>query len=284
MYNPEYESRIDDLVSMWTEEVYDRILGSQVMPAVKICAFASLQDLTEVYDVSAIFPMFSDEMELPDHYANGLFSRLSGACTSIGNALRAIHAHMDCHAAVAVARRAHEALWQVCWLYNPVVDADTRVKRLVSLTKSEINLALRFWGSGINPGIATQLEGFLENTNRIADLPVYRPSSGWTEYMEYFESSDDGSVDDAARSWSIMSNMTHPNLVFDWIIQTQDDPQNEMDRLQLIPTVDAIGMVGNLCTSIMQQAKMSEEHVVDVNATVERSWSAAAALLELRRA
>jgi hypothetical protein len=100
--------------------------------------------------------------------------------------------------------------------------------------------------------------------------------------MAYFV--DDGSVDDAAQSWSIMSNMTHPNLVFDWIIQTQDDPQNEMDRLQLIPTIDAIGMVGNLCTSIMQQAKMSGEHVVDVNATVGRSWSAAKALLESRRA
>jgi len=285
MSNAEYEDRINDLLEKWQDEVYDYTLESHVMPAARIYAYASLQDLADVYDVSTIFPMFSEKMELADHYANGLFSRLSGACTSISNALKAIQARMDCHAAVAVARRAHEALWQVLWLFNPTVDADTRVKRLVSLTKSEIKEALRFWGSGINPGIATQLQGFRDNMQEIANLSEYeyRTKSGWTEYMEYFESSNSGSVNDAARSWSIMSNMTHPNLVFDWIIQIQDDPQDEMDRLQLIPTVDAIGMVGNLCTEIMQKAQMPGEHVVEVNRTLERCWTTAEALRGLRR-
>lgn len=278
MPSAEYEDRIGDLVEIWWGEVHDRTLGSHVMPAVKIFAFGSLQDLAHMYDVSAIFPMFSDMIELPDHYANSLFSRLSGACTSIGNGLQAIQTRMDCHAAIAAARRAHEALWQVFWLCNPRVDADRRVKRLVSLTRAEIEQALRFWGSGINPRIASQLQDFRDNIAGVADLPKYITREGWTEYMEYFESSDPGSVDDAARSWSVMSNMTHPNLMFDWIIQIQDNAQDEMDRLQLIPTVDAIGMVGNLCTEIMQRAQMPDEHVVNVNAAVQRSYTAAKAL------
>ncbi len=283
MFNAEYERRIDDLVGQWRDEVYEEVLGAQVMPAVKIYAFASLQDLTDVYDVSAIFPMFADQMgELPDHYANGVFARLSGACTSIRNALQAIRAHMDCHAAVAAARRAHEALWQVFWLCNPAVDAGARMNRLVALNKSEIQEALRFW-TGLNPVIEGQLRGFLGNIQGIAGLPQYKPKDGWIEYMEHFESSVDGSMDNAARSWSIMSNMTHANLVFDWIIQSQDDSQDEMDRLQLIPTVDAMGMVGNLCTLIMERAQIPEEHIVEVNATVGRSWVASRELLGLRR-
>jgi len=167
-------------------------------------------------------------------------------------------------------------------LCNPAVDAGARMNRLVALNKSEIQEALRFW-TGLNPAIEGQLRGFLGNIQGIAGLPQYKPKDGWIEYMEHFESSVDGSMDDAARSWSIMSNMTHANLVFDWIIQSQDDSQDEMDRLQLIPTVDAMGMVGNLCTLIMERAQIPEEHIVEVNATVGRSWVASRELLGLRR-
>ena len=251
MPNAEYERCIGDLVDQWRDEVYEEVLEFRVIPAVQIYAVASLQGLNSTYDVSAIFPMFGDEMgELADHYANGVVCRLSGACTSVRNALQAIRARMDCHAAIAAARRAHEALWQVFWLCNPAVDADTRVKRLVALTENEMRESLRFW-RGLNSVIEGQLERFLGNIQGIADLPDYKLGDGRTEYAEHFEPSDPASVDDAARSWSIMSNMTHANLVFDWIIQSQDDPQDEMDRLQLIPTVDAMGMVGNLCTFIM---------------------------------
>ncbi len=283
MPNAEYERRIGDLVDQWRDEVYDEALGSQVMPAAQIYAFVSLQGLDDVYDVSAIFPMFGDKMgELADHYANGVFSRLSGACTSVSNALQAIRARMDCHAAIAAARRAHEALWQVFWLCNPAVDADTRVKRLVALTKNEMREAQRFWG-GLNPVIDDQLERFIGNIRGMADLPDYKLGDCRTEYAEHSEPSDPGSVVDAARSWSIMSNMTHANLVFDWIIQSQHDPQDEMDRLQLIPTLDAMAMVGNLCTFIMERAQMPEEHVVEVNAAVARSYAAGEVLRGMRR-
>ena len=76
-------------------------------------AHASLDGVTDEYDVPALFPMFSDRMDLHDHYGNALFSRLSSACTSIRNALQSIHSHMDCHAAIAASRRAHESMWQM---------------------------------------------------------------------------------------------------------------------------------------------------------------------------
>ena len=48
-----------------------------MFPAVSTYAHTSLQGLTDAYDIPAIFPMFSDQMGLPDHYGSGLFSRLT---------------------------------------------------------------------------------------------------------------------------------------------------------------------------------------------------------------
>lgn len=81
----------------------------------------------------------------------------------------------------------------------------------------------------------------------------------------------------------MMSNMTHPNVVFDWIIQIQEDPQDRMDRLQLLPVIDAIGMVVNLTTLVMQESKLPNRQVAKVNESVRHSLAAAQVLLELNR-
>ncbi len=188
MANSEYENRIDDLVRSWTDDVSWGVLESDVFPAVRIYAHTSLQGMTDVYDVPAIFPMFSDRMGLSDHYGNGLFSRLGSACTSIRNALQAIHSHMDCHGAIAASRRAHESLWQMFWLCNPTMNADTRIKRLVAVTEREVREALRFWSTGINADIEGKLQDHLENMRRIVNKPAYRPKLGWTEYQDHFGS------------------------------------------------------------------------------------------------
>ena len=80
-----------------------------------------------------------------------------------------------------------------------------------------------------------------------------------------------------------MSNMAHPNVVFDWIIQIQDNPQDRMDRLQLSPTIDAMGMVVNLSTLMMQEARMPQDRVARVNATIKSCLATAESLLELKR-
>ena len=80
-----------------------------------------------------------------------------------------------------------------------------------------------------------------------------------------------------------MSNMTHPNVVFDWILQIQEDSQDRMDRLQLCPVIDALGMVVNLCTLTMLEAKLPGHQVVKVNATVKHSLDAVESLLDLNR-
>lgn len=294
MPNPEYENRIDDLVRRWKDDVYWGVLEDDVVHAVRIYAYTSLQGVTDGYDAAAIFPMFSEEMELPDHYGNGLFSRLSSACTSIRNALQAIHSHMDCHAAIAISRRAHESLWQLFWLSNPGVNADTRIKRLIAVTQLEIKEALRFWSSGINPNIESKLRGYLDNIQTITERPTYRPKCGWREYQSYFGAlgndppqesvpSVTAVQDDGALVWSMMSNMAHPNVVFDWIIQIQDNSQDRMDRLQLSPTIDAIGMVVNLSTLIMQEAQMPQDRVARVNTTIKSCLATAESLLELKR-
>ena len=294
MPNTEYENRIDDLVNSWTDDVYWGVLEEDVLPAVIIYAHTSLQGMTDKYDVPATFPMFSDQMGLYDHYGNGLFSRLSSACTSIRNALQAIHSHMDCHAAIAVSRRAHESLWQMFWLCNPDMDADTRIKRLVAVTQHEIKEALRFWSSGINSDIEGKLRAYLTNIQKITDKLTYIPRLGRTEYQDYFDRLTNdpppiGSpsavvdIDDVALAWYMMSNMTHPNVVFDWILQIQNNRQDLMDRLQLFPTIGAMRMVVNLSTLIMQEAKLPDDQVVKVNTTIKRSLVAAESLLELQR-
>ena len=234
-------------------------------------------------------------MDLYDHYGNSLFSRLSIACTSIRNVLLAIQAHMDCHGAIAASRRAHEALWQMFWLCNPKVEAGTRLERLISVTKHEINEALRFWSGGINPDIESTLREYLNNIRLIDhQQAVYRPRLGWTEYHQYFGSltTDTRHIgfrptapdrEDGSLVWSMTSNMTHPNVLFDWIIQIQEDPQDRMDRLQLFPTIYAIRAVVNLSTLIMQEAKLPNDQVVHVNTTLKDCLTSTEGLLDLQR-
>ena len=295
MANPEYENRIDYLVRSWTDDVYWGVLEKVILPAVRVYSHASLQGVRDAYDVAAIFPMFSDQMNLYDHYGNSLFSRLSIACTSIRNILLAIHSHMDCHGAIAASRRAHEALWQMFWLCNPRVDADTRLERLISVTKREIREALRFWSGGVNTDIESKLRDYLNNTRIIDNQQVkYQPRLGWTEYHHYFGSrtTDPQQIgfspaapdkDEGSLVWSLASNMTHPNVLFDWIIQIQEDPQDRMDRLQLFPTIYAIRMVVNLSTLIMQEAKLPDDQVVQANTTIKRCLAHTESLLELQR-
>ena len=294
MTNVEYETRVDNLLRSWKDDVYGGVLEEDVLPAIRIYAHASLDGVTDEYDVPALFPMFSDRMDLHDHYGNALFSRLSSACTSIRNALQSIHSHMDCHAAIAASRRAHESMWQMFWLGNPEVDGNARIKRLVAVTQQEIQEALRFWSIGINSAIASKLQEFHSNFRQISDKPEYLPKFGRAEYHGYFDAKTTSlqllgarpvqvEGNEGALMWSMMSNMAHPNVVFDWIIQMQDDPQDRMDRLQLIPAINAIGMVSNLSTLMMREARMTNDQVARVNTTVARCLPIAESLLELPR-
>ena len=56
-----------------------------------------------------------------------------------------------------------------------------------------------------------------------------------------------------------------------------------MDRLQLLPVIDAIGMVVNLTTLVMQESKLPNRQVAKVNESVRHSLAAAQVLLELNR-
>lgn len=290
----EYETQIEDLLRHWRNEIYDGVLVNDVLPATQIYAHASLLQTIDAYDVRAIFPMFSNTMGIHNHYGNALYSRLGAACTSIRNALQSIHVRMDCHAAIASARRAHESLWQMFWLANPEIDGDMRVKRVLQVTRQEIEEALRFFSNSVNMEIEDKLRGFHRNIENLIGRYRYSPKKGWTEYQAYFANLAGDpphlggqfasvDIDESALVWSMMSNMTHPNVVFDWIIQIQEDPQDRMDRLQLLPVVDAIGMVVNLTTLVMQESKLPNRQVVKVNESVRHSLAAAQVLLELNR-
>ena len=294
MSSIEYEAHIENLLDHWRNEIYDGVLVNDVLPATQIYAHASLQQLTDTYDVPAIFPIFSKIMGIHDHYGNALYSRLGAACTSIRNALQSVHARMDCHAAIASARRAHESLWQMFWIGNPTIDGDVRVKRVLQVTRQEIEEALRFFSNNMNLQIDEKLRGFHRNIEHLIGKSKYLPKDGWTEYQAYFAKlanepphvggqSTSVDIDESALVWSMMSNMTHPNVVFDWIMQIQEDPQDRMDRLQLLPVIDAIGMVVDLTTLVMQEAKLPTRQVVRVNRSLRRSWAAAQVLLELKR-
>ena len=180
------------------------------------------------------------------------------------------------------------------WLCNPDMDGDTRVKRLVAVTHQEIVVALRFWSNGINPMIQGKLVGYRTNIQKVTNRPTYSPKLGWKEYQDYFGDLTNDPLtmglpssplpfDHAALVWSMMSNMTHPNVVFDWIIQMQGNRQDRMDRLQLLPTINTMSMVVNLSTLMMAEANLHEDHVVRVNATVRQCLSNAESLLELQR-
>ena len=56
----------------------------------------------------------------------------------------------------------------------------------------------------------------------------------------------------------MMSNLTHPNVVFDWINQIQEDSQDRMDKLQLLCVIGSMGVATNLSTLLMQEASLPE--------------------------
>ena len=295
MPNSEYNDRVDHLVRSWKDDIYDGVLMDAVLPAVQTYAYASLQQVSDVYDdVPDIFPMFSEQMGLHDHYGNALFSRLSSACTSVRNALQAVQARMDYHAAIAIARRAHESLWQMFWIANPTKDGDTRIRRVLILNKREIAEALPIFTDGINPEVEQRLRYFGDNIEKLIGRDSYLPRHGRSEYHRYFTervelSSPIGTwpvtheVDAGTVAWRIMSNITHPNVVFDWLTQKQYDFRSQVNRYQMILVVDAMAMVANLGTMMMVEAKLPIEHIEEVNPVLHRPVVLADELLELRR-
>ncbi|MCY3631079.1 MAG: hypothetical protein OXH29_00205 [bacterium] len=290
MQNEGYDSQVDDLVSRWQEEIYDGVLASDVLPAITIYAYASLQGMTDEYDVAATFPMLPTDAGLPDHYGNALIARLRGSCTSIRTGLQAIQAHMDCHAAIAAARRAHESLWQMFWLANPEVDANSRIRRLLKLTRQEIGEALRFFAYGINTDVESTLRKYESEIEGVVGKEVYRSKDGRGEYQGYFGPRFNeplphdlppvpADVEAEEIAWSMMSNMTHPNVVFDWVFQIQEDSQDQMDKFQLLPVLAAMNMVSNISTLVMDKAHIQREQVLGVNTTFRQLVSPAQLLL-----
>ena len=286
----EYEEQINDLVSSWREDVYDDVLVDQVLPAVRIFAHASLLEVTDEYDVPSTFPMFATSMGLADQYGNALFARLSSACTSIRNALQAIQSRMDGHAAIAIARRAHESLWQVFWLCDPTEGGNTRIRRLLLLNNQEIKEAHRVFSNGLSPEIADKLRYYQSNIQEVAGKGSFAAWMGRTEYERYFAdppllgmSSESLLMDDGALAWSTMCNITHPNVVFDWILQSQSDYQNRMNRLQMMPTASAMRAVANLSMLLMQQARVPNKQIVQVHTLLKRSVASAEMLIDLQR-
>lgn len=290
----EYDDRVDALLASWNDDIYGGVLESDVLPAIRIYAHASLAGMTDTYDVDATFPMLPSGWEIYDHYANGLFARLSSACTSIRSALQAIQAHMDCHATIAASRRAHESLWQVFWLCNPTMDADERIKRLLVITKQEIEDTLRYFSNRINPQVEDKLQDYNRNIGNVVGRSRYSAKRGRSEYRDYYRgrfndplpeglppAPEDVDVDQIV--WSGMSNMTHPNVVFDWIIQIQEESQDHMDRLQMLHVIGSMALAANLSTLLMQEAGVPENQVLRVNSSFKNCIVAAQSLIEMQR-
>lgn len=290
----EYDDRVDALLASWNDDIYGGVLESDVPPAIRIYAHASLAGMTDTYNVDATFPMLPSGWEIYDHYANGLFARLSSACTSIRSALQAIQAHMDCHATIAASRRAHESLWQVFWLCNPTMDADERIKRLLVITKQEIEDTLRYFSNRINPQVEDKLQDYNRNMGNVVGGSRYSAKRGRSEYRDYYRgrfndplpeglppAPEDVDVDQIV--WSGMSNMTHPNVVFDWIIQIQEESQDHMDRLQMRHVIGSMALAANLSTLLMQEAGVPENQVLRVNSSFKNCIVAAQSLIEMQR-
>lgn len=81
----------------------------------------------------------------------------------------------------------------------------------------------------------------------------------------------------------MMSNLTHPNVIFDWINQIQEDSQDRMDKLQLLCVIGAMGVATNLSTLLMQEASLPENQTLRVNGSFEKCVVAAQSLMEIRR-
>ena len=290
----EYESLISETLAHWKEAIYDGVLVQHVMPAVQIYAHASLLDIAEPPDVAGCFPLAPEHATLFDHYGNGIFARLGAACTSIRSALLAIQARTDGHSAIAISRRAHESLWQAFWLFNPDIDSNERVRRLLVLTGEDIKEALRVFSDAANPDVNSKLQEHLANITKVATAIEYIPRCGREEYGAYFfpRANDpltasappvpDG-VDTGALAWSMMSNMTHPNMVFDLIMQVQPGFQDQMDRLQMISVSSAMACVSNISTTLMEQAQLPDDKTHAVNSAFHQPVFAVAKLMDMHR-
>lgn len=295
MARSEYDNRVDTLLSHWEDDIYGGVLGEDVLPAVNIYAYASLQEMTDVYDVPSTFPMLPSDWNIYDHYAIGLFTRLRSACISIRTALQSIQAHMDCHAAITVSRRGHESLWQVFWLCNPMRDANERIKRLLAITRQEIEDALGYFSDGINPEAENKLKEYSTNIAKVVGSELrYSARRGWKEYRDHHKGKfndplpeglppapEDVDVDEIV--WSMMSNLTHPNVVFDWINQMQEDSQDHMDKLQMLHVIGAMGVAANLSTLLMKEAGLPENQTLRVNGSFKTCVVAAQSLMEMQR-
>lgn len=290
----EYEGLLADTLTHWRDAIYGGILAEHVLPAVRIHAHASLQDIRKPWDVAGCFPLMPEDWALSDQYGNGVFTRLSAACTSIRGALQAIQARIDGHAAVAIARRAHESLWQTFWLSNPEISADERVRRLLVLTGRDIKEAKRLFSSTTNTLIQSKLAEHLDRIENATRSLDYQSRHGRVEYTDYYEQRANDPIsaslppepEDADGSefvWGMMSNLTHPNMVIDLITQSQPDFQGLMDRVQIDIVSNAVGCVCNLSTTLMEQAQMPEDKVDAVNRAFRQPYIALAKLLEMRR-
>ena len=288
----EYDDRVDEILSGWKDDIHGGILKDDVLPAINIYTHASLAGMTDTHDVEAIFLVSPSGWEIYDHYANGLFARLSSACTSISTALQAIQAHMDCHAAIAASRRAHESLWQAFWLCNPTMDANERIKRLLAITKQEMEDALGYFSNSINPQVEERLRDRSSNIgNAIGDFR-YSAKRGRSEYRDYYKGKFNDplpeglppapeGVDVDEIVWSGMSNLTHPNVVFDLVIQIQEDSQDHMDNLQMLHVIGSMGLAANLSTLLMQEARLPENQILRVNSSFKKCIVAAQSLIEI---
>ena len=291
---PEYEVIVDKTLAYWKEAIYDGVLIEHVRPAVQIYAHASLPDITEPLNVAGCFPLAPPNATLFDHYGNAIFTRLSAACTSIHSALQAVQVRTDGHSAIAIARRSHESLWQTFWLSNPDIDAEERVRRLLALTEADIKEAIRLFSHTSNSKISGKLAEHLTNIKCVAPRLKYTPKKGRDEYTAYYEArandpmsagmpSEPEDGDGPALAWSMMSNMTHPNMVFDLITQTQPDYQDLMDRLQIGTVSNAVGCACNISTTLMEQAQLPDDQTDTVNRAFRQPVFALAQLLEMCR-
>lgn len=272
---------IDRVVDDWQEKVCRGVLPQHMMSAAQICAHASLGDAADEIDTTGCMPTLSEHATVFDHYGYAIFARLSTACTSIHNALLAIKHGLYPHATVAASRRACEALWQAFWLCDPEAGGSERIHRLLISTKGNIDGALRVFSPLVSAEVADHLQ---ECSLRIDSLRIeqsidyekYVARHGREEYEKYFypRANDpltasappvpDG-VDGGEVSWSMMSNMVHPNIVFDWLFQSQSSYQERMEGLRFSCVSGAMAEASNLCMTLMQQAQLPSAHIDTVN-------------------
>ncbi|WP_420443901.1 hypothetical protein [Candidatus Poriferisodalis sp.] len=280
MDDPSPSSDLGDLIDSisrdWHEAVCEGVLPQHVIPAVGIHAYASLHEIDDPPDAAICFPPLRADAELADHYRSALSARLVAACASIQSALQTMRNGLGLHSAIAACRRANESLWKAFWLCNPELDGATRIHRLLILMRHELNEVLGVFSQEVNSAAEIILRRHERDIRQVTGKDDYRPRLGRDEYLGYIELRADDpltprmppvpdGVDGGAVVWSIMSNLTHPNLVFDWIMMTQDNPDDLMERLQLASVGGAMTAVANISTIVMRQAQIPEHPIAEVS-------------------